>query len=53
MLLGCSFFQADAVLEIIAESKEVFQHAFTQAEFEMAAIEDWRLWRKDLDLRWK
>ena len=33
-------FYADAALEITAELKEVFQHAFTQGEFEMAAIVD-------------
>ena len=33
-------FYADAALEIAAELKEVFQHAFTQGEFEMAAIVD-------------
>ena len=31
---------ADAALEITAELKEFFQHAFTQGEFEMAAIVD-------------
>ena len=33
-------FYADAALAITAELKEVFQHAFTQGEFEMAAIVD-------------
>ena len=33
-------FYADAALAITAEVKEVFQHAFTQGEFEMAAIVD-------------
>ena len=33
-------FSADAALEITAELKEVFQNAFTQGEFEMAAIAD-------------
>ena len=31
-------FYTDAALAITAEVKEVFQHAFTQGEFEMAAI---------------
>ena len=31
-------FYADAALAIIAELKEVLQHAFTQGEFEMAVI---------------
>ncbi|CAB1117174.1 unnamed protein product [Ectocarpus sp. CCAP 1310/34] len=31
-------FYADASLEITAGSKDVFKHAFTQEEFEMAAI---------------
>ena len=34
------YFYADAALAIMAELKEVFQHAFTQGEFEMAAIVD-------------
>ena len=33
-------FYADSVLAITAELKEVFQHAFTQGGFEMAAIVD-------------
>ena len=33
-------FCADAALEITAELKEIFQHAFTQGEFEMAAVVD-------------
>ena len=33
-------FYADAALAITAELKEVFQHAFTQGGFEMAAIVD-------------
>ena len=33
-------FYADSVLAITAELKEVFQHAFTQGEFDMAAIVD-------------
>ena len=33
-------FYTDAALAITAEVKEVFQHAFTQGEFEMAAIVD-------------
>ena len=33
-------FYADSVLAITAELKEVCQHAFTQGEFEMAAIVD-------------
>ena len=33
-------FYADSALAITAELKDVFQHAFTQGEFEMAAIVD-------------
>ena len=33
-------FYADSALAITAEVKDVFQHAFTQGEFEMAAIVD-------------
>ena len=33
-------FYADAALEITAELKEVFQHAFTQGEFAIAVIVD-------------
>ena len=33
-------FYSDAALEITAELKEVFQHAFTQGECEVAAIVD-------------
>ena len=43
-------FYADAALAITAELKEVFQHAFTQGVFEMAAIVDMRVRRTDLDL---
>ena len=33
-------FYADRALAVTAELKDVFQHAFTQGEFEMAAIVD-------------
>ena len=33
-------FYADAALVITAEPKDIFQHAFRQGEFEMAAIVD-------------
>ena len=33
-------FYSDDALELTAELKEAFQHAFTQGEFEMAAIAD-------------
>ena len=33
-------FYSDAALEMTAELKEVFQHAFTKGEFEMAASVD-------------
>ena len=33
-------FYVDAALAITAELREVFQHAFMQGEFEMAAIVD-------------
>lgn len=33
-------FYADSALAVTSELKEVFQHAFTQDEFEMAAIVD-------------
>ena len=34
------YFYADGKLDVTAELKDFFQHAFTQGEFEMAAIVD-------------
>ena len=46
-------FYADAALEMTAELKEVFQHASRKEGLKWQQSWIWRLWRKDLDLRWK
>ena len=47
-------FYAYAALEITAELKYVFQHAFIQEEDSLRwqQLWIWRLWRKGLALRW-